>query len=689
MSDTSGARDGAITPAAFEPLTPGAKAPGPRRHPLRWVLIALGLLFALLMAFLLTARSVLITVTPQSDASVDVGGLHLPFGERILIRPGHYDLSVTAPGYFPLQTNLEVTDEDSQEVLLTLTPLPGRLHFVSEPPGARVLLDGEELGLTPLEDVEVAAGPHDLTLQAPRYQPWEQAIEVTGREQRQQVQAQLLPAWAEVSITSEPVGATVTVAGEPAGTTPGVVEILQGEQEIGLRLPGYADWTSTLAVTAGEPQDLGSITLIPAAGILALSSNPAGANVTLDGEYQGQTPLTLELAPDKSQRIHLSRPGYRRHSETITLAAGESTERAIRLQAQLGELRLVVSPAEASVKINGRVVGQGSQTLSLPTFEHRVEVSLPGYATLSRRVTPRMGIEQQLDFALQTQQAAKLAKLTPEITTALGQTLKLFTPGDSPLSEFTMGASRRESGRRANEVLRPVALQRMFYLQTTEVTNAQFRQFQANHNSGQVEGNSLNQEHQPVVAVSWQQAAQFCNWLSRKEGLEPFYTQREGIVTGFNPDALGYRLPSEAEWAWAARAEGEALLKFPWGEDFPPTAPVENYADNTSAYVTGRILNGYTDGYVVSAPVASFKPNSKGLYDLGGNVAEWVNDVYTIPQANGSLETDPLGGQSGDNYVVKGASWSLSKLAELRLSYRDYGQAGRDDVGFRIARYAE
>jgi formylglycine-generating enzyme required for sulfatase activity len=87
--------------------------------------------------------------------------------------------------------------------------------------------------------------------------------------------------------------------------------------------------------------------------------------------------------------------------------------------------------------------------------------------------------------------------------------------------------------------------------------------------------------------------------------------------------------------------------------------------------------------------VASFKPNHHGLYDMGGNVSEWVNDVYSIPPANGATRTDPLGAQSGDNYVLRGASWAHAKLSELRLSYRDYGQAGRDDVGFRIARYAE
>jgi formylglycine-generating enzyme required for sulfatase activity len=308
-------------------------------------------------------------------------------------------------------------------------------------------------------------------------------------------------------------------------------------------------------------------------------------------------------------------------------------------------------------------------------------------------VTPRPGLAQLVDVTLQTQaqtqQATTAARTPPELTTALGQTLLLFKPAESALPDFTMGSSRREPGRRANEVLRPVALRRAFYLQTTEVTNAQFRQFQSGHNSGQIDGNSLNQDHQPAVQVSWQQAAAFCNWLSAKEGLPLFYRQSNGIVTGFNSSATGYRLPSEAEWAWAARASGAKLLLFPWGDTFPPTVVAENYADDTSAHVTGRVLNGYKDGQVVSAPVASFKANQHGLFDMGGNVSEWVHDVYTIPPANSATQTDPLGGQTGDNFVIRGAAWTHAKLSELRLTYRDYGQAGRDDVGFRLARYAE
>jgi formylglycine-generating enzyme required for sulfatase activity len=679
----------AIEPSAFQPLDTASAPPPKRGNPMRWPLLGTALAFVLVMGFLLSARSLQITVIAENPADVSVSGLALPFGERYLLRQGDYQVSATAKGYHPMTTTVTVGEQGSQNLELVLRPLPGLVSIDTQPGGASVSIDGEVVGKTPLADLPVEAGEHQLQVTLERYLPQEQPLLVTGRNLPQGLQLALAPAWAEVSVASQPPGADILVDGEAVASTPAVVEILQGERQLILQLASFADWQQTLELSAGQPQDLGTIVLQPAAGMLELASVPAGANVTLDGEFQGQTPLSLEITPDRKHRLAVFKPGYRRYNGSVELPAAGRDSQTIKLKAQLGEVRFQVSPANALVRIDGKPRGRGNQTLSLPAYEHSVEIALEGHATVRRRVTPRPGLQQLVSVTLETEQAARMARLKPEVTTSLGQTLLLFKPQESQLADFTMGASRREPGRRANEVLHPVSLRRMFYLSTTEVTNAQFRLFQADHNSGQIEGNSLNREHQPAVQLSWQQAASFCNWLSKREGLPLFYRQSKGIVTGYNPSATGYRLPSEAEWAWAARTDGAQLLKFPWGDAFPPTQPMENYADNTSAYVTGRILNGYTDGHVVSAPVASLTPSSKGLYDMGGNVAEWIHDVYAIPSANGATEVDPLGPQGGDNYVIRGASWSHSKIAELRLSHRDYGQAGRDDVGFRLARYAE
>ena len=679
-----------IAASDFQPLTENVARETSWRGPLRSIaVIALGLVTLLVLGFLFTARSVQIAVDAERSHSIDIDGVALPLGERFLIRAGDYDLRISAPGYVDYTGTLSVSGEASQRVDIALSPLPGRVTFAGLPAGARIQIDGEDAGTAPFADESLAAGEHRVSIDSARHLPLQRRIDVTGREVEQTIDFELEPAWADVSIDSEPSGATVIVDGDAIGSTPLSAEILQGERTLVLQAAGFADMTRTLTLSAGEQRDLGTLPLLPAAGLLALESEPTAANVTVDGEYRGQTPLTVELAPGTEHRVQLSRPGYRRYTRSFALEAGEESALAARLEAQLGEVVFDIQPPEAELRLNGDTVGRGPQTLSLPAYEHRVEVALPGHATVRRRVTPREGLQQLVQVRLQTEEEARMARLQPEVTTALGQTLKLFNPETAARNEFDMGASRRDPGRRANEVLHPVRLERLFYLQTTEVTNAQFRQYQADHDSGQVKGNSLNREHQPAVQVSWQQAAAFCNWLSEREGLPPFYTERKGIVTGYNPEATGYRLPSEAEWAWVSRVSGESLQKFSWGDNFPPEDAVENIADASSAYVTGRVLNNYDDGHVVSAPIASFEPNHNDLYDIGGNVAEWMHDVYSIPTANGVVQVDPLGGEDGDNYVLRGASWALGNLTELRLTYRDYGQAGRDDVGFRIARYAE
>lgn len=230
---------------------------------------------------------------------------------------------------------------------------------------------------------------------------------------------------------------------------------------------------------------------------------------------------------------------------------------------------------------------------------------------------------------------------------------------------------------------------RLFYLSNTEVSNAEFRQFAANHSSGEFEDHNLDSDDQPVVGVTWEEAAQYCNWLSKKDGLPAFYRLEMGKVVGFNPVATGYRLATEAEWAWASRPDhgAETRLRFPWGNAFPPPDRHGNYADRSASHLVGRVVFGYNDNYIVSAPVKTFPADAHGIYDLAGNVAEWVHDYYEIPSTERSK--DPLGPESGEYHVIRGSSWMHGTITDLRLTFRDYGSDGRPDLGFRIARFAE
>src|SRR5690606_8717121 len=114
-----------------------------------------------------------------------------------------------------------------------------------------------------------------------------------------------------------------------------------------------------------------------------------------------------------------------------------------------------------------------------------------------------------------------------------------------------------------------------------------------------------------------------------------------------------------------------------------------NFADRSARGFVANVLAGYDDGWPTTAPVGQFTPNAIGLFDLGGNVAEWVNDRYTVWPAGGSEAVDPVGPADGQYHVIRGSGWRHSSISELRFSYRDFGDAGRLDVGFRVARYPD
>lgn len=678
-----------LAAAAFEPRQEVVAETRPKLQPRLLVLGLGGLLLAYSLFFLLTARSVTISADTVTPIDVSVGGVTLPFGDRLLIRPGTYSLDVTADGYFPFQGTLDVDRADVQNRAVNLIPLPGVLILETQPEGATVVIDGQILGTTPLTLKDFAAGEVTFELSAERYLTVEDVITVEGRDITQRYSKDLIPGWARVSIDTVPEQIEFSIDGQRLAKTGDILELMAGSQQLTLSAPGYVNRIIDVDAIANSDLDLGTVELVAAEGILRLTSKPSGASVTRDGQFVGTTPVDVTMPPGVNHQIVLRRAGYQPSEFQAELEKGSTEQKVVTLKPTLGDVNVQITPANARIAVNGIDQGAGSTTLSLPSIEQTIVISALGYASVERKVTPRAGLAQRLKVDLLTEEEARKAAIKPKLLTSLGQTLGLVDPLVEPVNEFTMGAPRRDAGRGANEVERPVRLTRAFYMATTEVTNAQFRQFTSDHDSGQAGGKSLNREHQPAVDLSWQQAASFCNWLSAREGLEPFYKERDGIIIGFDAASTGYRLPSEAEWAFVSRVQGEEVWRFAWGEAWPPENSSANLADGSSAIVTGRILNGYSDGAIVSAEVGKFPANPRGLYDLGGNVSEWVNDVYRIPVPGEAIEENPLGDAQGDNFTIRGASWSLSRLRELRLTYRDYGERGRDDVGFRVARYAE
>lgn len=683
-----GGFDDPITPIDFTPVDIAARRISFRLSPVRVVLAGFLMVFAAMAWFVLTARSVFLDVTPGTSIVNVNHPMAVKIGPRYLVLEGDLPVTVSAEGYYDLDTTLTVTDQQAQTFIIAMQPLPGFLTVTSEGvDGATVTIDGMDVGQTPLSDFELAAGEHLVAVTRDRYEPFQSTVFIEGRQTRQGLDVALQPAWADISFTTSPAGAVVSVDGVEVGQTPLTAEILEGEHEILVKLPAHKIWTDHIDVMAREDFALPLITLEQADGLVLLQSTPTGANVTMDGVFQGQTPLEITVPPGASRQLTFFLNGYEETRRAITTRPEEEASLHVTLEPILSSVEISVVPADAGLYVNGEFRGNANQTIELLAATQRLEIRRVGYVPYETEFVSRPGLAQRLEVSLKTLEQQRLEAIRPMITNAAGQSMKLIYP-----ASFTMGASRREPGRQANEVLRNVTLTRPFYLSLMEVTNAQFARFDSEHSSGVVEGRTLSNNNQPVVQITWEQAARFCNWLSAQEGLPPFYNVEGEQVTGFNPESTGYRLPTEAEWAWAARVQGDpnSLLKFPWGPEMPPPANQGNYADISAGVFLGRIIANYNDGFLGSAPVGTFPPNSNGFFDMGGNVAEWVHDYYgSAGQIGAAEETDPMGPTSGTYHVIRGSSWAHGTLTELRLSFRDYNNEPRDDVGFRVARYLE
>ena len=287
-----------------------------------------------------------------------------------------------------------------------------------------------------------------------------------------------------------------------------------------------------------------------------------------------------------------------------------------------------------------------------------------------------------------------------KVTNSIGITLTRIAAG-----EYMMGSLKREmdwlrltfkkvwrEGHKQwfqDELpLHPVRITKPFYMGATEVTVGQFHQFvkETGHKTdaekgdggmifSKTEGRWVPRkqmkwdstpwkiaDNQPVVFVSWNDAQAFCRWLSRKE-------------------KRNYRLPTEAEWEMCCRG-GSVWVRYPWGDRLPGAKDL-NFGDGNAKLPES--LTTVDDGYEYVAPVGSYPPNGFGLYDMDGNVMEWVADYYSRNYFDESPVEDPPGPGSGTSRVNKGGNWYASP-ADCRCAFR--GFSGPDmsfwNLGFRV-----
>lgn len=698
--DTSPSVDTPPTGPAMRP--PPASSPRRGSAPPRSGARRLKLAVAAMLSILIIGAGLVLAVSPvrvQTDPPADTLSLNgfppaIMFFGRYLALPGSYTVRAEKTGYRPLAQKIDVALGSSQDLVLKLRELPGYLSLRAEilPPPS-ITIGGKAVGVTPLDDIELDPGPHEIVATAERYKPKTRTVRIEGKGARQTVKLVLDPAWGTLILETEPAGARVSVEGRGIGETPLEAEPIEGRYRLEIAKDKWKPVTRDVFIIAGQTVRLPPIMLEKADAVLSLTSTPPGATVTVNGAYRGQTPLDVAVPADRQHKLALSKPGYKTASRTLGAGPAETKETAVSLEPEFGTVFITARPSDAALSVDGKSAGRASRRLKLNTAPHTLEISRPGYETRVVKVTPKPGVASRVNVTLRKLEAVAREKIEKKAETSTGHKLVPVWL-DRPVT-FQVGGSRREAGRRSNEARYRVSLSRSFLMGAREVTNAEFRAFRPGHDSGRVRGASLNAPDQPVSSVSWDDAARYANWLSAKDGLPAAYVENGKKMVAVVPMTTGYRLPTEAEWVYAARYEaGKAppgsTLKYSWGTAMPPTGKAGNFADASARRDLPGTLANYRDGYTYAAPVAQFAPNRAGLYDMGGNVSEWCHDYYDIPTVGaGAVLKDPTGPASGRFRVVRGSSWRHGSVSQLRLAWRDFADAPRDDIGFRVVRYAD
>jgi len=359
-----------------------------------------------------------------------------------------------------------------------------------------------------------------------------------------------------------------------------------------------------------------------------ITSEPSGAEISVDGKSRGRTPLQLEL-PARSHELTAHLNGWPNQQQKTDIDS--QRENTVHFVFANGSVKITSAPGGATVTANGKELGQTPLVIEeVKPGDVTYQLRLGGYKPTS--ISGKVEAQQQTFLAARLEKSVGPGPGQP-FTNSLG--MKFVPLGDVRISIWETRVQDYEAFCRAtNRHYEP----------------ADFPQG-ANH---------------PVVKVNWFDAMAFCKWLTEKERDENLIEERQS-----------YRLPTDKEWSAAVglqnetgatpqARDGKIKNEFPWGKQWPPPGSAGNYAIPQKRGTT--------------TPVGSFKANSLGLYDLGGNVWEWCADMYK----GGS-------GTGRDWGVLRGGSWATTNRLEMQSSYRNVVDRNERDViyGFRCVLAAE
>lgn len=514
------------------------------------------------------------------------------------------------------EAGMVTVDQPRKELQFALRPAFGSVTVTSTPSGALVFLDEKQVGQTPLTLDRIASGSHSLRFQAPQYAVERRNVSVADG-QTANVAVTLAARFAEITVQA-PQGAVVTVDGDRKGS--GTLSWRQSEGlcDIVVSMAGHRDARCQLEVVAGRAQTV-QLTPQPIYGSASVDSDLMDAEIWIDGKQYGVTPNVVERLLVGSHTLVLKKSGYADLQQQFSVEEGKEASLSVKLPAGRS-VQFTSEKPGMQIIVDGKKLGTTPLTAVVGIGHHSVSAMRGGdiidvrdLDITSAGAPLRMAFR---DFGNQT------------FTVNGVQFTMVAVKGGT----FTMGATS-EQGRNAEEDEKPAHEVTLsdYYIEQTEVTQALWKAVMGSNPSGS-KGDNL-----PVEQVSWDDCQVFIQKLNQLTGKQ-------------------FRLPTEAEWEYAARGGRKSRgYKYAGGNNIGSVA----WYDDNSGYETH--------------PVVTKQANELGIYDMSGNIYEWCSDWYDGYQS--SSQSDPQGPSSGFIRVYRGGSYH-NDAWRCRVSYRSYSTPG-------------
>ena len=573
-----------------------------------------------------------------------------------------FKLNVEAYGYESKTIEFNHRDSD-KEIILIEKPI--NVVFKINDTYDKFILNNKVLAS--LDNIKLKKGAHSYEITSNNHLTYKSNFEIEKYTDELLIPVILKKIDKSLQISSNPNNAKVFLNNTELGVTPLTINLDRSNNEIILKKAGYKEKKVKYFVDDNNKSEIKYL-LDEDENLISLSSNPPSASVFLDDEYIGITPIKFPNI--KKGTIKIKKYGYR---DKLISPNNQTKTINTTLEKDMAEVQFS-SNVPAKVILNGRYIGSTPLKKDIQKIKHKISYEALGHRSIRESFEP-LNDKVQIYKNLLTDKQASLIDSKNNSTNSIGSKLILMNPGS-----ITMGSPKRESRRDINELQKKVKITKHFFISKNLITESQYKKFKKSSSASNL----------PVNNVSWIDAAKFCNWLSRKEGLDQFYIIKGDRLLYFNTKSNGYRLPTEAEWEYAAKSNNptQGELIYAWGSDRQIRKLVGNIADQTTEGILANFVPDYDDGYLERSPVGSFRSNQNGLNDITGNLSEWVNDFYSIEIIDPSeIFTDYIGPTVGTTHVIKGSNHYSSTPLQLGLSYRTYGNAENELIGFRIARW--